>query len=123
MSKGAVQGMLPFAAVLAIVALGQTLVVMQGGIDLSVAGSVSLVVVIVTHEAYGNDAKVLPALLAALVVAAPRRCRQRPAHRPTGAEPDRRDAGHQRPALRRRAGHLRWHAAADHRPAGVDRGR
>ena len=50
LNKGAVLGMLPFAAVLAIVALGQTLVVQQGGIDLSVAGSVSLVVVIITHE-------------------------------------------------------------------------
>jgi ribose transport system permease protein len=69
LNKGAVLGMLPFAAVLAIVALGQTLVVMQGGIDLSIAGSVSLVIVIITHEAYGNDARVLPAALAALVVA------------------------------------------------------
>jgi ribose transport system permease protein len=69
LNKGAVLGMLPFAAVLAIVALGQTLVVMQGGIDLSIAGSVSLVIVIVTHEAYGNDARVLPAALAALAVA------------------------------------------------------
>ena len=34
-STGAVSGMLPFAAVLAVIALGQTLVVMQGGIDLS----------------------------------------------------------------------------------------
>jgi ribose transport system permease protein len=67
-SSGAVQGMLPFAAVLAIVALGQTLVVMQGGIDLSIAGSVSVVIVIVTHEAYGDNAKVLPAALAALAV-------------------------------------------------------
>jgi ribose transport system permease protein len=68
-SSGAVQGMLPFAAVLAIVALGQTLVVMQGGIDLSIAGSVSLVIVIITHQAYGDDSKVLPAALAALAVA------------------------------------------------------
>jgi ribose transport system permease protein len=67
--KGAVLGMLPFAAVLAVVALGQTLVVMQGGIDLSVAGSVSLSIVIVTHEAYGDNARVLPAALAALLVA------------------------------------------------------
>jgi len=67
--KGALLGMLPFAAVLAVVALGQTLVVMQGGIDLSVAGSVSLSIVIVTHEAYGDDARVLPAALAALAVA------------------------------------------------------
>jgi ribose transport system permease protein len=68
-SSGAVQEALPFAAVLAIVALGQTLVVMQGGIDLSVPGSVSLVIVIVTHEAYGDNAKVLPAAAAALVAA------------------------------------------------------
>jgi ribose transport system permease protein len=67
--KGAVLGMLPFAAVLAVVALGQTLVVMQGGIDLSVAGSVSLSIVIVTHEAYGDNARVLPAAMGALVVA------------------------------------------------------
>jgi ribose transport system permease protein len=68
-SSGAIQSALPFAAVLAIVALGQTLVVMQGGIDLSVAGSVSLVIVIITHEAYGDNAKVLPAALAALGIA------------------------------------------------------
>lgn len=68
-SKGALLGMLPFAAVLAIVAIGQTLVVMQGGIDLSIAGSVSLTVVIVTHQAYGNNSKVLPAALVALGVA------------------------------------------------------
>src|SRR5205809_4531711 len=65
-SHGALLGMLPFAAVLAIASLGQTLVVMQGGIDLSVAGTISLVVVIITHEAYGDDNKVLPAALIAL---------------------------------------------------------
>jgi ribose transport system permease protein len=69
MSHGAIVGMLPFAAVLAVAALGQTLVVMQGGIDLSVAGTISLVVVIITHEAYGDDSKVLPAALIALAVA------------------------------------------------------
>jgi ribose transport system permease protein len=67
--QGAVLGMLPFASVLAIVALGQTLVVMQGGIDLSVAGSVSMVVVIITHQAYGDDSRVLPAALIALAAA------------------------------------------------------
>ena len=34
--------MLPLAAVLAILAMGQTLVIQQGGIDLSVPGMVSL---------------------------------------------------------------------------------
>jgi ribose/xylose/arabinose/galactoside ABC-type transport system permease subunit len=68
-SKGALLGMLPFAAVLAIAALGQTLVVMQGGIDLSVAGSISTVIVIVTHQAYGDDSKVPMAAVTALGIA------------------------------------------------------
>lgn len=64
-SSGAVQGMLPFAAVLAIVGLGQMLVVQQGGIDLSVPGAVSLAVVISTHMPNENDALLLPAVLVA----------------------------------------------------------
>src|SRR3954470_13529620 len=56
-------GMLPFAAVLAIIAVGQTLVIQQGGIDLSVPGMVSLTVVIVTHYPNGDSAKLLPAIL------------------------------------------------------------
>ena len=69
-SKGALLGMLPFAAVLAIVAIGQTLVIQQGGIDLSVVGSVSIVVVITTRQAAGDDSKLLGAVLFALAVAA-----------------------------------------------------
>jgi ribose transport system permease protein len=65
----ALLGMLPFAAVLAIVAIGQTLVVQQGGIDLSVPGAVSLAVVITTHQPAGDDDKLLGALLFGLVVA------------------------------------------------------
>ena len=41
-SKVAQMGMLPFAACLAIVGLGQTLVIQQGGIDLSVAGALAV---------------------------------------------------------------------------------
>jgi ribose transport system permease protein len=67
--KGTLLGMLPFAAVLVIVALGQTLVVQQGGIDLSVPGAVSLAVVIVTHEPKGDDSKLLMAVVLALAVA------------------------------------------------------
>lgn len=67
-TKGPLLGMLPFAAVLAIVGLGQTLVVQQGGIDLSVPGAVSLTVVIATHQADGQDSRLLPAVLLALVV-------------------------------------------------------
>jgi ribose transport system permease protein len=68
-SRGALLGMLPFAAVLAIAAIGQMLVVQQGGIDLSVAGAVSLAVVISTHVADGDDSRVPQALGLGLVVA------------------------------------------------------
>ena len=51
--------MLPFASALAIASLGQTLVVMQGGIDLSVAGGLSLYVVIVTKYPAGDNARLL----------------------------------------------------------------
>ncbi len=64
-SVGPVLGMLPFASVLAIVGLGQMLVVQQGGIDLSVPGSMSLAIVIVSHQPDGVDARVLPAILTA----------------------------------------------------------
>lgn len=49
LGQGAMSGMIPFAAILAIVALGQTLVIQQGGIDLSVPGVVSLSGVIVAY--------------------------------------------------------------------------
>jgi ribose transport system permease protein len=63
---GALAGSLPFAAVLAIVGLAQMLVVQQGGFDLSVAGGVSLAVVIATHVPAGNDAALPSAVLMAL---------------------------------------------------------
>lgn len=66
LSYGALSGSLPFAATLAIVGLGQMLVVQQGGFDLSVPGGVSLAVVIASHYPAGNDAQLLPAILLAL---------------------------------------------------------
>lgn len=68
-SQSALLGMLPFAAVLAIVGIGQTLVVQQGGIDLSVPGAVSLAVVISTHRPAGEDDRLLGALAFGLGVA------------------------------------------------------
>jgi ribose transport system permease protein len=68
-SKVAQLGMLPFAACLAIVGLGQTLVIQQGGIDLSVAGAVSLTVVIVTWGPNRVDSRLIPSVLAAFGVA------------------------------------------------------
>ena len=67
-SRGALLGMLPFAAVLAMAGLGQTLVVQQGGIDLSVPGGISVTVVIATHQANGDDSRLLGAALTALGV-------------------------------------------------------
>jgi ribose transport system permease protein len=69
LSRSSIQGMLPFAAVLAVIALGQTLVIQQGGIDLSVPGSVSMAVVIVTHVPNGDSGKLLPAVLLAYLAA------------------------------------------------------
>jgi ribose transport system permease protein len=67
-TKGPLLGMLPFAAVLAIASLGQTLVVQQGGIDLSIPGAISLTVVIATHQANGDNARLPYAVTLALVV-------------------------------------------------------
>ena len=69
LSKGVLLTMLPFAAALAIASLGQTLVVMQGGIDLSIAGGLSLYVVILTHYPNGDNSR-LPAAIAIAFVAA-----------------------------------------------------
>ena len=68
-SSTSLSGMLPLASVLAIAGLGQMLVVQQGGIDLSVAGAISLAVVTVTHFPDGDDAKLVPAIALALVFA------------------------------------------------------
>jgi ribose transport system permease protein len=65
-SHSALVGMVPFAAVLAIAGLGQMLVVQHGGIDLSVAGGVSLAVVIVTHEPDGDNARLGAAVVMAI---------------------------------------------------------
>ena len=69
MSLGALSGSLPFAAVIAIVGLGQLLVVQQGGFDLSLPGAVSLGVVVATHFPQQNDALLLPAVLIAVAFA------------------------------------------------------
>jgi ribose transport system permease protein len=69
LSRGVVLTMLPFAAALAIAGLGQTLVVMQGGIDLSIAGGLSLYVVILTHYPNGVNSRLVPAIGIAFLAA------------------------------------------------------
>lgn len=68
-SWGALSGSLPFAAIIAVVGLGQLLVVQQGGFDLSLPGSVSLAVVVSTHYPQQNDALLYQAVLLALAFA------------------------------------------------------
>ena len=68
-SAGGLAGSLPFAAIIAIVGLGQMLVVQQGGFDLSLAGGVSLAVVITTHMSGGNDAQLFGAICFAFACA------------------------------------------------------
>jgi ribose transport system permease protein len=64
----AVSSMLPFAALIAMVALGQTLVIQQGGLDLSVAGAVSFGALIAART--GSDAHlgIVPAVILAIVL-------------------------------------------------------
>ena len=66
LSSGALTGSLPFAAIIAIVGLGQLLVVQQGGFDLSLPGAVSLAVVVATHFPQQNDALLYQAVLLSL---------------------------------------------------------
>jgi len=58
----------PFAAVLILAAVGQTLVVQQRGIDLSVPGFISLTVVLVTHIPNGHGARLGPSILLAYAI-------------------------------------------------------
>jgi ribose transport system permease protein len=69
LDRGTLLTMLPFAAALAVASLGQTLVVMQGGIDLSVAGGLSLYVVILTKYPAGDNSRLLAAVGIAFLAA------------------------------------------------------
>jgi ribose transport system permease protein len=56
LSHAAIFSMLPFAAIAALVAVGQTLVVQQRGLDLSVPGAISLAALVVTKFPNQADA-------------------------------------------------------------------
>ena len=76
---------------------------MQGGIDLSVAGGLSLYVVIVTKYPAGDNSRLLRGDRHRVSRRDRRRLAERVPDRPHAAQPDRRDARHERAALRRRA--------------------
>jgi len=70
LSRAALAGMLPFAAVLAIVAVGQTLVIQQRGFDLSVPGMVSLGAVMVTNIPHDDASRLWLGIIGATLVPA-----------------------------------------------------
>jgi ribose transport system permease protein len=70
LSIPALRGMAPFGTFLALAALGQMLVVMTGGIDLSVPGSVTLAAVVTVGVGRASDERLLVALGAALLAVA-----------------------------------------------------
>jgi ribose transport system permease protein len=67
LTSGALLSMLPFAALLAIAAIGQTLVIQQRGLDLTVPGMILLSTVILTLHAGGSDSRLPVALLLVLL--------------------------------------------------------
>ena len=68
LSHAAIFSMLPFAAILAVVAVGQTLVVQQRGLDLSVPGAISLAALLITKFPNQEDALVPGAIVLTLGV-------------------------------------------------------
>ena len=120
---GTLAGSLPFAAILVIVGLGQMLVVQQGGFDLSVAGGVSLAVVISTHVPAGDSANLPICRPARLVLRPGRGDRERGVGRLRAAKRDCGHDRHERANLRWSVRCLRRHSENDHRSAGGHRRR
>jgi ribose transport system permease protein len=67
MTPTSLLAMLPFAAILAVIAAGQTMVAQQGGIDLSVSGAIGLSATLVTKVPGGNEDLFLIGVAAAVV--------------------------------------------------------
>lgn len=68
LGRVAVRAIAPYGAVLAIAALGQMLVIMTGGIDLSVPGTMSLAAVIMVGVGDGSNENIPLAVATAIVV-------------------------------------------------------
>jgi len=70
LSNVALRAMAPLGALLAITALGQMLVIMTGGIDLSIPGTMSLAAVILVGVGQQSDDRIGVAILTAIAAAA-----------------------------------------------------
>lgn len=68
LGSSALLSMLPFAAILAIASIGQTIVIQQRGLDFSVGGVITLAAIIVTVYPHGNGGR-LPVAILLVVVA------------------------------------------------------
>lgn len=69
LQQSALATTLPFAAILIVVAAGQTLVIQQGGLDFSVPGMISLSAVVLAKTAQGDSARLVEALVVVFVIA------------------------------------------------------
>lgn len=67
-SRSALLSTLPFAAILGIAAIGQTLVIQQRGLDLSVPGMITLATIVITKVPNGVEGK-LPQAIGLIVLA------------------------------------------------------
>lgn len=67
-SHSALLSMLPFAAILAIAGIGQTLVIQQRGLDLSVPGMITLTTILITKVPDG-DPSLMPKAIGLILVA------------------------------------------------------
>jgi ribose transport system permease protein len=70
LSRVALSAIAPFAALLAVTALGQMLVIMTGGIDLSTPGTLTLAAMIMAGVGEQSDGRIWIAILTAVGVAA-----------------------------------------------------
>jgi ribose/xylose/arabinose/galactoside ABC-type transport system permease subunit len=69
-SSGAFSAVLPLAAFLAIASIGQMLVIMTGGIDLSVPGVITMSGTVVLGLSHGSNGSLAGAIVGVLVIAA-----------------------------------------------------
>lgn len=70
LKPGQVLNILQVTAFLGLVATGQTIALLTGGIDLSVAGVVTMTNIVATSMMMGEDSKIAPAVLACLAIGA-----------------------------------------------------
>jgi ribose/xylose/arabinose/galactoside ABC-type transport system permease subunit len=70
LKPGQILNILQVTAFLGLVATGQTIALLTGGIDLSVAGVVTMTNIVATSLMMGQDAKIAPAVLACVAIGA-----------------------------------------------------